>query len=101
MAEIWKWIVCHWQELCIFGALVLLAYKVARPVERFIAGLNRKLDTLAKCNDDRAEDIVVMVKGLTACLDGLSQQGVNGPVTIARKDLQDDLYKRLGQVEGR
>lgn len=99
MAQIWLWIVNHWQEILILIAIVGAAYKIIRPVEKFLRDLNHKIDMLTVCNKDRAEDITMLCKGLTACLDGLHQQGANGPVTAARKDLQDHLYKRLAETE--
>jgi hypothetical protein len=101
MAQIWMWIVIHWQEFVILGVIVAGIYKILRPIERFLFSLNNKLDHLTTCDKERAEDITVMVKGLTACLDGLHQQGANGPVSTAREDLQNHLYKRLAQIESR
>lgn len=82
-------------------------------VERFdtkLAGLEDKFDTqinnlkdevvLMQTNNEAKNqelkaDIIVLIKGQKACLDGLVEQGCNGPVTIARDDLDEFLVNKV------
>lgn len=93
MADVWIWLVAHWQELIILGVIIGGAIKLIKFLDR----LNYKLDYLTHTDKERKEDFTILFKGVWACLDGLHQQGANGPVTSAREDLQAHLIKRTGQ----
>jgi hypothetical protein len=95
--SVWIWIVAHWPEILIAGAIIGGVSKGVQIIGKFLFKLNAKLDYLTQCNDERAEDFPLLFKGLWACLDGLHQTGANGPVTDARKELQEHLFKRTGR----
>jgi hypothetical protein len=93
MADVWTWLVAHWQEILILCAIAGGLAKIYKAV----ISLNIKVDNLTHINEERAEDFTILFKGTWACLDGLCQQGANGPVTAARGELQNHLFKRTGQ----
>ena len=61
-------------------------------VEKQIA--NNSTDTDAKIQDIKAE-ITILTKSMSAILDGLIQQGCNGAVTEAKKNLDEFLMSKL------
>ena len=61
-------------------------------VEKQIA--NNSTDTDAKIQDIKIE-ITILTKSMSAILDGLIQQGCNGPVTEAKKNLDEFLMSKL------
>ena len=61
-------------------------------VEKQIA--NNSTDTDAKIQDIKAE-ITILTKSMSAILDGLIQQGCNGSVTEAKKNLDEFLMSKL------
>ena len=61
-------------------------------VEKQIA--NNSTDTDAKIQDIKAE-ITILTKSMSAILDGLIQQGCNGSVTEAQKNLDEFLMSKL------
>lgn len=61
-------------------------------VEKQIA--NNSTDTDAKIQDIKVE-ITILTKSMSAILDGLIQQGCNGPVTEAKKNLDEFLMSKL------
>lgn len=40
------------------------------------------------------EELTVLTKGILACLKGLSEQGCDGPVTEAIKEIEDSINKK-------
>lgn len=61
-------------------------------VEKQIA--SNSTDTDAKIQDIKVE-ITILTKSMSAILDGLIQQGCNGPVTEAKKNLDEFLMSKL------
>ena len=61
-------------------------------VEKQIA--SNSTDTDAKIQDIKAE-ITILTKSMSAILDGLIQQGCNGAVTEAKKNLDEFLMSKL------
>ena len=61
-------------------------------VEKQIA--DNSTDTDAKIQDIKAE-ITILTKSMSAILDGLIQQGCNGAVTEAKKNLDEFLMSKL------
>ena len=54
----------------------------------YIARLAFRFQKLEKQADHRKEDMTIVLTSLLACLDGLHQQGANGPVTEAKAKLE-------------
>jgi hypothetical protein len=54
----------------------------------YVAKLAFRFRRLEKQADHRKEDTKIILSSLLACLDGLHQQGANGPVTKAKEDLE-------------
>ena len=57
-------------------------------VVAYIARLAFRFQKLEKQSEHRKEDMTVVLTSLLACLDGLHQQGANGPVTEAKAKLE-------------
>ena len=51
-------------------------------------------DTEAKVQELKAE-VLMLTKSMSAVMDGLIQQGCNGPVTAAKKNLDEFLMSKL------
>lgn len=54
----------------------------------FVARLAFRFQRLEKQAEHRKEDMTIVLSSLLACLDGLHQQGANGPVTEAKAKLE-------------
>ena len=70
-------------------------------VERFdtkLADLEEKITLMQTDNDAKIQelkaDVIILLKGQKACLDGLVEQGCNGPVKKACEDLDDFLMNK-------
>lgn len=73
-----------------------------RIVERFdtkLADLEDKIAMMQTDNEAKIQelkaDVIIVLKGQKACLDGLVEQGCNGPVKEARDDLDDFLVNKV------
>ena len=54
----------------------------------YIANLAYRFKKLERQAGYRKEDMKIVLSSLLACLDGLHQQGANGPVTKAKAELE-------------
>lgn len=71
-------------------------------VERFdtkLADLEEKITLMQTDNDAKIQelkaDVIILLKGQKACLDGLVEQGCNGPVKEACDDLDNFLMNKV------
>ena len=104
MVEGMEWLFEHWSEVLIIATLLGSMFKVynifihmKEDISYRLGKIERSIDHLRIDGEERKEDYVIIFKGLCACLDGLQQQGVNGPVTQAKTELQNHLYCKMGQ----
>jgi hypothetical protein len=70
-------------SLLVIGGIILGFYKI---IKRF-----EGLEESTKC---RKEESGILLKSTVAILDGLIQMNCNGPVTLAKNELQEYLFKR-------
>lgn len=49
----------------------------------------KRLDDMQRESAERKQESVLMIHGVLAALDGLTQLGANGPVTKAKEQLQN------------
>jgi hypothetical protein len=87
MAEIWTWLVSHWSELLIFGAIVTGGYKIAIEFRE----MKRQIAKTVEASTCRRKENSIILEALQACLDGLHQQGCNGMVTQTSQKLKEFL----------
>ena len=63
-----------------------------------IDGINNKIDENHTDTEAKIQELnsrmLILTKSLSAVLDGLKQQGCNGQVTMAKKELDDFLMSR-------
>lgn len=82
------------------GALMTIGTPIA-----ILCGAILKILRKIDCNDkkikaveqdvtDSKEERQIMLKALLACLQGLHEQGCNGPVTSAIKEIQDYMMRK-------
>lgn len=57
-------------------------------IAAYVANLAFRFKKLERQADHRKEDTKIILSSLLACLDGLHQQGANGPVTDAKAKLE-------------
>ncbi len=74
-----------------------------RKIEDRIDKLEARLEKLEKSNVTQFEELTILLKGQLACLQGLKEQGCNGPVTQAIDDINDvkpfERYRALSFFE--
>ena len=61
---------------------------------RLVMRLNSRLEALERHDRKDYEARCVLLKGVTAALDGLHQLGANGEVSAAEKELKEFVIKR-------
>lgn len=61
---------------------------------RWIIRLNHRFETLERHDKRDHEALCVLLKGMSASLNGLRQGGANGKVTEAENELNDYLVKK-------
>lgn len=62
-------------------------------IAAYVANLAYRFKKLERHADHRKEDTKIILSSLLACLDGLHQQGANGPVTKAKAELEQYIIK--------
>ena len=66
-----------------------------RKIEDRIDKLETRVEKLEKSNVTQFEELTILLKGQLACLQGLKEQGCNGPVTQAIDDINDYLQSKI------
>jgi len=79
----------------IAGPLLAIYSWYKRKVEDRIDKLEARVEKLEKSNVTQFEELTILLKGQLACLQGLKEQGCNGPVTQAIDDINDYLQKKI------
>lgn len=59
-----------------------------------IKELQTKISVLESKSEDSAEERLLLIRGLLACLKGLKEKGCNGPVTKGIEDIEEYLMKK-------
>ena len=65
-----------------------------RKIEDRIDKLEARVEKLEKSNVTQFEELTILLKGQLACLQGLKEQGCNGPVSQAIGDIEEYLLKK-------
>ncbi len=60
-----------------------------------IIKLESRVETLEKSNTKQFEELTILLKGQLACLQGLKEQGCNGPVSQAIEDINNYLHSKI------
>lgn len=79
----------------ITGPLLAIYSWYKRKVEDRIDKLETRVEKLEQSNVTQFEELTILLKGQLACLQGLKEQGCNGPVTQAIDDINDYLQKKI------
>lgn len=85
--------------LQIVGLLLGILTAIGGPIVFLIRAINKLIKRLDKncfeinelkddVNDSKFER-KIMLRGILACLKGLEKQGCNGPVTLAKEEIED------------
>ncbi len=88
--------------ITVLAGFVVAIYKFIRKVildkieknTENIKKLENRIDRMENEQENSKEERLILLQGVLACLKGLKEQGCNGPVTQAIKDIEEYLISK-------